>query len=317
MPSLYKQDGIYRWAKGSGKARIVKSCQTKSKRVALKRAKEFDDLYWNSSGVVNAKLSQLITEYKNTIRVLKDSRANKRHVSNFFEWLNKDPYVYDLKPNIFDDYKNYLLMDLKPKPNTPKTARNKLMVLSAMMNYAVYTKEYTDRNPLKGIKMPSKNATKPRRPIPLEDIKKAIAITNNRKDRIFWSLLLYTSLRVENASRLTPNQVKQGVIQAKNLIPKPIPLPEHILAFGDEIYNIYPDRHHNGIGRSRGRYQEIMKSFGYETDFHAIRHSVTTHLAKSGMSESDIKNITGHDSKAVKTYIHMGTDDFAKLIDKI
>ena len=35
------------------------------------------------------------------------------------------------------------------------------------------------------------------------------------------------------------------------------------------------------------------------------------------MSESDIKNITGHDSEAVSTYIHMGTDDFAKLIDKI
>ena len=98
-------------------------------------------------------------------------------------------------------------------------------------------------------------------------------------------------------------------------MPKPIPLPQHILDYGDKIYNIYPIASH--IQHSRERYQEIMSSFGYDTDFHAIRHSVTTKFAKEGVSEADIKNITGHDSKAVSTYIHMGTDDFAKLIDKI
>ena len=313
MSSLYrKPSGVYMYSRGSGKARIRKSCETKDKRIARRRAKEFDELYWNSKGVIRTKLSVLIEEYKATVEHLKDARANKRHVDNFFKWLKSDPDVDELRPSVFDDYKNYLLTELK---NTPKTARNKLMVLSTMMDYAYHTKEYTNRNPVKGIKMPSKNATNPRRPVPIEDIKKAIAITNNRKDKIFWSLLLYTSLRVDDAGNLTPNQVKQGVVQVKNNIPKPIPLPDHILAFGDEIYNIYPNSNH--YAKSRKRYQEIMKSFGYETDFHSIRHSVATHLAKSGMSEADIKNITGHDSKAVKTYIHMGTDDFANLIDKI
>ena len=316
MSSLYrKSSGVYMYSRGSGKSRIRKSCETKDKRIASRRAKEFDELYWNSKGVIRTKLSVLIKEYKATVEHLKDARANKRHVDNFFKWLKSDPDVDELRPSAFDDYKNYLLTELKPKVNTPKTARNKLMVLSTMMDYAYHTKEYINRNPVKGIKMPSKNATNPRRPVPIEDIKKAIAVTDNRKDKIFWSLLLYTSLRVENAGNLTPNQVKQGIIQAKSNIPKPIPLPDHILAFGDEIYNIYPNT--NYIGDSRKRYQEIMKSFGYETDFHSIRHSVTTHLAKSGISEAGIKNITGHDSKAVKTYIHMGTDDFANLIDKI
>ena len=313
MASLYKKpSGTYMYSKGSGKSRIRKSCGTKDRRVALKRAKDFDDLYWNSIGVNNTKLSILVNEYKETVELLKDGRANKRHVDNFFEWLSKDCYVHDLKPFIFDDYKKYLLIEVG---NTPKTARNKLMVLSAMMNYAVHTKEYTDRNPLKGIKMPSKNATNPRRPIPVSMIKKAIAITNNEYDKIYWSLLLYTGLRVYDAGRLTVNQVKQGIIQRKNGVPKPIPLPQHILDYGDKIYNIYPIASH--IQHSRERYQEIMSSFGYDTDFHAIRHSVTTKFAKEGVSEADIKNITGHDSKAVSTYIHMGTDDFAKLIDKI
>tara|TARA_E500000305_G_scaffold16163_1_gene11942 strand:+ start:1544 stop:2494 length:951 start_codon:yes stop_codon:yes gene_type:complete len=316
MYGLYqKPSGVYYYSKGSGKNRIRKSCQTKEKRIAKKRAKEFDELYWNSKGVIRTKLSVLIKEYKATVEHLKDARANKRHVDNFFKWLKSDPDIDELRPSVFDDYKNYLLTELKPKVNTPKTARNKLMVLNTMMDYAYHTKEYINRNPVKGIKMPSKNATNPRRPVPIEDIKKAIAVTNNRKDKILWSLLLYTSLRVNQASNLTPNQVKQGIIQAKSNIPKPIPLPDHILAFGDEIYNIYPNS--NYYGDSRKRYQKIMKSFGYDTDFHSIRHSVTTHLAKSGMSEADIKNITGHDSKAVKTYIHMGTDDFANLIDKI
>jgi integrase len=312
MSSLYKDKNTWHYSRGSGKSRIRKSLQTSSKKEAKRRQKILDEHYWNAKGIVTVKLSQLIKEYKETVKLLKDSRANKRHVDNFYEWLKYDPNVDELKPSVFDDYKNYLLMDLE---NTSKTARNKLMVLSAMMNYALHTKEYTERNPLKGIRMPSKNATKPRRPIPVDDIKKAIAITNNEKDKIFWSLLLYTGLRVYDAGCLTENQVKQGVIQQKSGIPKPIPLPQKILAYGDKIYNIYPNSNH--IARSRKRYQEIMSTFGYETDFHAIRHSVTTKLAKEGISESDIKNITGHDSKAVKTYIHMDTDDYSRIIDKI
>jgi len=69
--------------------------------------------------------------------------------------------------------------------------------------------------------------------------------------------------------------------------------------------------------KSLTRYQALMKEYGYETNFHAIRHFIATHLAQCGYKKDDIRMITGHSSKAVRGYIHNGEHELSDLLDKI
>ena len=68
---------------------------------------------------------------------------------------------------------------------------------------------------------------------------------------------------------------------------------------------------------SLARYQKLMKKRRYETDFHAIRHSVATYLAQCTYSKADVMRITGHSSIAVRGYIHNGEHELLDLLDKI
>tara|TARA_Y100001938_G_C8098334_1_gene439702 strand:+ start:3868 stop:4467 length:600 start_codon:yes stop_codon:yes gene_type:complete len=194
----------------------------------------------------------------------------------------------------------------------PKTARDKIITLA---NFFDYFKLHGNvvTNPCKDIKLPTKKPINPRKPVPIEIIKKAINNAPRKVDYLFWSVLLYTQLRVIDAGCLTDEDISTGVLQRKNRNPLPIYIPSHLQ--GEKLTLLAPTKSKQEW--SKGLYQELMLQYGYKTDFHSIRHSVSTFLLGQGYKMEDIKIITGHSSTAVESYIHPGRKELVGLLSQI
>ena len=249
-------------------------------------------------------------------KVFKRSRHSwyKKQVGhiNKFQIFKGDPLVHTITTADIIEYKTWLLNQY-----ANKTSRDYLLTLKEFFDWCKI-KAYLTMHPYDNTGksfFPSKKPTNPRRPVKIKDIKWAIKNAEKEVDKIFWSIMLYTNLRKQDAGTLTLNFIKQGVITNKTKTPIPILLPKEYRDQPDKAVMVMPLE--KDQRKSLARYQILMKKKGYETDFHAIRHSVATHLAYCGYGEADVKRITGHSSTAVRNYIHTGKHELSDLLDKI
>ena len=234
-----------------------------------------------------------------------------RHMIFFLSWKG-NVFVHRITTSDVISYKSMLLQKY-----ANKTARDYLLTLNEFFDYCKI-KAYLTTHPYDNTGKsfyPSKKPTNPRRPVKIVDIKWAIKNADNETDKIFWSLMLYTNLRKVDAGTLTLNDIVQGVITNKGKVPIPILLPKEFRDTPEKAVMIMPLE--KDQRKSLARYQVLMKTRGYVTDFHAIRHSVATYLAQCGYAEEDVKRITGHSSSAVRNYIHNGEHELSNLLDKI
>lgn len=328
MSRIHKRNKIWHYSRGNPNSvtSVRKSLKTTSKTVAQELQKALDLRYARIELGIETETVVTLDYARNKFiehiayKQDKDPTKKKsnthyakqvRETNLFVDFCKPSKKMNRITPSVVMDYKSYLLKN----KGTPKTARNYLLTLREFLDFS-YNKAYLGipifRN-LGNKFLPSAKPTKKRRPIPLRVIKDVIKNAPTKKDRIYWTVLLYTLLRTRDAGTLSMNDIVQGKYQDKTKEPIPLILPESINP--EDAVNIYPRSYDRRT--SRHRYQRLMKDRGYETDLHAIRHSVATHLARCGYKEEDIKRITNHHSTAVDNYIHTGEKELLVLLNNL
>jgi integrase len=334
LSTIYKRGSTWWYRKGgAGRPDAVrKSLRTTSKTIAQQLKKELDLQYAKIAlglkpEVMVVLLSDAIEEWirhieykkkdtSSTIKSRPNSHYKKQilHVNAFKDFCIPSITVNKITTSAIIDWKSRLLVDY-----TNKTARHYLMTLREFFKFC-YNKAYLGipifDNLGNGF-LPSSKPTTKRRPIKVDLIKDAIENAPNLKDKIYWSIMLYSLLRRQDAGSLSMSDIVQGKFESKTGEPKPLGLPKWIKDNPKIAVNVYPSEW--GQKQSLKRYQTLMKErhqIEY-TDFHSIRHSVATHLSKKGYKEADIKRITGHHSTAVDNYIHAGNKELERLIDNL
>lgn len=331
MSSLVKRGSVWYYHRGkpSRPDSVRVSLRVTNKQIAQTLQSELDLAYARTKigleqSIMPMSISQAKDEWVKHIEYKKGKEQNGRarpdshykkqvlQINKFIDFCKPNLIVRDLTTSTLLDYKTYLLKDY-----ANKTARDYLLCVREFLQFCI-NKAYLgiplfDNLPKSFL--PSAKPTKKRRPISLRYIKDVIKNAPNEKDRIYWSIMLYTLLRRHDAGTLTLNDIVQGKYQGKTSEPIPLGLPKEIKDNPDVAVMVYPTEYEQR--QSLARYKAMMKERDIETDFHAIRHSVATHLSRSGYKESDIKRITGHHSTAVDNYIHAGSEELEILLNNL
>ncbi len=330
MSTIVKRGSTWYYHRGrtSRPDSLRKSLKTKNKLIAQQLQKELDVQYAKISLgleplLIIVTLADARDSFVKSIEYKKEkdltatkTRPNSHykkqvlHINKFVEFSKPNIKMNSITASMIIDWKSHLL-----KKFTNKTSRDYLLTLREFLQFCL-NKAYLgipifDNLPKSFL--PSAKPTKKRRPIPLGVIKEVISKAPNEKDKVYWEIMLYTMLRRVDAGTLTMNDIIQGKYQGKTKEPIPLGLPPKIKDNPKLAVMICPDEY--GQRESLARYQALMKDRGYETDFHAIRHSVATHLSRCGYKESDIKRIVGWHSTAVDNYIHSGSEELSLLLN--
>jgi len=284
------------------------SLHTSNKRKAMRLANELDEV------VLRMKTGLLNNEEWNLARRIKDKTIKDIYDKYYKAELKnkKKPQYYtskllpfirsygqrQVKQFTFEDacaYREKLIAKY-----TPKTANNHLSEIKRMLQFAVNSK-YAKENVMhiSGF-LPSTKPTRPRKPIRKEWVENAINLATCERDRIYWTILLHTGLRANDAGNLTPEKVSQGIFQQKTGEYRKIMMTPTLRTFGDAIYNVCPSKQNQRT--SREAFQEIMyREYSYKTDLHSIRHTTFTMLVNNGFDQTQVGQILGTES-SVGTY---------------
>jgi len=280
------------------------SLGVKDMESAKKLKKDLDDranrmrlgLYKEPEKTLTVK--ELFEEFDRFVMIGKKDKYRKQ----LYPLLNRmvdmfgDYNIQDIKHTHMEDFKSQCLNDV-----TNKTTHNILSANKEMFNYAVYC-GYLSTNPLHLIKFPSRKPTNPRIPFDHSYVERCIEDTDNKKDKVFWSILLYTGLRRNDAGNLKPEHIAQGIVQEKSSETRKVVLIDKLLKMGDKIFNVYPTK--SMQDDSLTRYKELMfKLYGIKTDIHTISHITASLLVNNGYDRSQVGEILGK-SSSIKTYAH-------------
>jgi len=242
------------------------------------------------------KLSDLFVEFEKAVLFGKNDKYRKQ----LYPLINRMLKIYgtynlnDITYNHMEKFKSDCLNVV-----TRKTVHNILSANKEMFQFAVNS-GYIKTNPLDAVKFPSKKPTKPRMPFSHTYVERCIQETTNQKDKIFWSILLYTGLRRNDAGNLKPEHVTVGIIQQKSTEVRKVTLIDKLIKMGDSIFNVYPTK--TMQDGSLTRYKELMfKLYGIKTDIHTISHITASLLVNNGYDRNQVGEILGK-SASIKTY---------------
>jgi len=323
MSTIYsRKDSPYWWYEWKGVTRPF-SLKVKSKKQALILKTSLDKKFARvrlgvPTEIRRITIGSLYSEYDVTVIRGKSPSYAKRlryHLQHFTDEF-KNTYVTDIT---FRELNSFKADCLNRWSN--KTTRDCLLAIREMYKYAV-AGGYAIDNPLISIDLPSKKATKPRIPPKLEHVHEAIRLADRDMDKIYWSIMLYTGLRTNDAGNLKPEHISKGLVQEKSKEIRKVILPSSMDKWGDLIYNVCPNR--SAQARSRIRYKALMMEVGgYDTDFHSLGHLIATELGRRDVPLRDGEVVLGKKA-TINTYTH-GLEDkvreivnaMSKLGDKI
>lgn len=300
------------------------SLKTKDKATAIKIAKELEDRYTKYKlGIINLeqatvrKLSSPYTiqdVYTKWIKTEISSKTNTNYYTSKFKPFLKQYGNHAIEMFTYEqacDYKNNYLFTIY----TNKTVHNHLSVIKMMLEWAKNAR-YIQSNPMdvRGF-LPSTKATKPRKAIPVEHVMQAIKYAN-RQDEIYWTILLHTGLRRKDAGTLQPDDIVRGMFQEKSGQYRQIPMTNKLKSYGNDIYNIMPTNTERV--NSLKRFQAFIKDrYGYETDFHSIRHTTFTLLVNAGeFDENQVGRILGTKA-SVSTYAKTDFNRVTQVLNEV
>jgi integrase len=229
--------------------------------------------------------------------------------------------INELRYQDMEQFKTELLNVL-----TRKTTHNVLTANKEMFQYAVNC-GYITKNPLEVIRFPSKKPTKPRVGLERITVQRAIDTTRTfewqgytlrpdlrEKDEIYWSIMLYTGMRRNDAGCLTEEQCTVSLIQEKSVTARKVVLVDKLLKYGSKLYSIYLTKKQQD--NSLVRYQKIMESFGIShTDFHAIGHTHAT-LLQPHYDRGQIGDLVGK-SASIDSYVHQDWQHHKNVLEEI
>ncbi len=181
--------------------------------------------------------------------------------------------------------------------------------LKALLNRAVEW-EYIDSNPIRHVKPPKDNNSKPPHFYTSEQLQDLYAIAEYRWQ---WQFMANTGLRLGEAMNLIiPLHVKENSIhivssdaaRTKSGKWREIPLfdgaRQALSHLDDRLFNIYD----KSVSRA---FKRDLKKLGFDGSLHSLRHTFISHLAMSGkFSMSEIQAWAGHSSiTTTQRYQHL------------
>ena len=209
-----------------------KSLKTKDRRQAMVFKRQLDEkanrlrLGLDVLSTDNLKtVADLFTEFDKKVLTGKNEKYRKQ----LYAMLNKMVYKYGSKRLNQIKYKDVVEFKTELLSNfTRKTVHNHLSANKEMFQYAVNC-DYIIKNPFDALKFPSKKPERPRVGLEKAIIHKAIDMTKTfdwlgyskcpdlrEKDEIYWSIMLYTGMRRNDAGNLTHQKVYGSLIQEKS-----------------------------------------------------------------------------------------------------
>lgn len=330
MGTIYKRKSSENWYYEEKGLIPKKSLKTKSRKKAIVLKLQLDEkanrlrLGLDVLSTDNLKtVADLFTEFDKKVLTGKNEKYRKQ----LYAMLNKMVYKYgskrlnQIKYKDVVEFKTELLSKF-----TRKTVHNHLSANKEMFQYAVNC-DYIIKNPFDALKFPSKKPERPRVGLEKAIIHKAIDMTKTfdwlgydidsdlrEKDEIYWSIMLYTGMRRNDAGNLTHQKVYGSLIQEKSTSSRKIVLVDKLLKYGDKIYNVYPSKRMQD--RSLARYKAIMKTLGFtNTDFHSIGHTHAT-LLQPHYDRTQIGTMVGK-SASIDTYIHQDWDNHKRVLEEV
>jgi integrase len=318
--ALIKRNQIYYYQDPSTSKRT--SLKTKCRKTAQKIKKDLDERYTRYKLGLISREEYLARPVEKTIQdiyniystaELSSKKVIRYYTSKLTPFCKKygATAIQDFTYKDACDYKSDLLKD-----NTSKTANNHLSEIKRMFEWAKNAK-YLKENVfnIRGY-LPSIKPTKPRYAIPLKHILYAINKSENISDRVYWTILLHTGLRRNDAGNLTEDNVVRGIFQQKSKEFRKIMITDTLKNYGILIYKAMATD--NEQKKSLKRFQTIIQNkFGYYTDFHSIRHTTMTLLVNTdGFDETQVGRILGTES-SVASYAHIDFERATKAISKL
>lgn len=180
------------------------------------------------------------------------------------------------------------------------TRNRRLCILKAVAKFA-WRKGWTEENLSSRIQLLPEPKYR-RREVTLEDARKLIRRASTPRAKALIALSAYTGLRLGEVLKLKPEDVRDGVIVARDtkngtdrIIPVLAELKPHLkqIPFQAGWRNVY-----------RG-FESARKRAGLDIRYHDLRHMVASALASSGAHQGLSMKLMGHKSVAThQRYVH-------------
>lgn len=304
---------------------------TTNKSTALLVAqKVYDQVYNDTYGVKN--LDVLITDFvemhmrrreKNLVKRYADGK--RKVLSDFVAFCqnHKAVCLNDISLALLEEYKTSLL-----GTNSPKTVKNKMAIISTLLNDAVKY-DYLDRNQCKKLD-PIRGITKnKKRFLSKEEILKALDVTRKTSLETLVLTALYTGMRraelinlkyedIDLEKRLIYVKHRDG-FTTKSKKERVIPLHANLAKIYQQCAKedgfCFPISIHWATEYFTG----LMEKIGlHGVGLHTLRHTFASHHAMAGTSLWEIAQWLGHSSVYVtELYSHLCPGGERREIDRV
>ena len=255
------------------------------------------------------------------------SRACLRAI-NLFESFTGDVKITQINRDMGDKFRSWL----QQQPTSSKTARDRLVWVKSLLNYAVDDLELIPKNPWRGLDIKT-HTESPRKPWSDESLTKLFSHSIWREHSIpldkkaggsaaYWIplLALYSGARCSELCQLRTDNIKKEsgvwIMQIHDLDPtqkiktvsarRSIPLHAELLRLGfieycesipqGSLWPALPKREGKAGGYFSQFFGELRAELGIDPSmsFHSFRHGARTNLVCAGITESVIDRLLGH-----------------------
>jgi len=255
------------------------------------------------------------------------SRACLRAI-RLFEEFSGSVKLAHINRDIGDKFRSWL----QQQPTSSKTARDRLVWVKSLLNYAVDDLELIPKNPWRGLDIKT-HTESPRKPWSDESLTKLFSHSIWREHSIpldkkaggsaaYWIplLALYSGARCSELCQLRTDNIKKEsgvwIMQIHDLDPtqkiktvsarRSIPLHAELLRLGfieycesipqGSLWPALPKREGKAGGYFSQFFSNLRLELGIDPSicFHSFRHSARTNLVCAGVSESMVDKLLGH-----------------------
>lgn len=206
----------------------------------------------------------------------------------------------------------------------PSTYNNTKTAIKTAFKYAKDVLEVIDSNPAESIKS-RRNNTKERDFWTNDQIDKILDATENPDYRILFALMAFAGLRIHEALKLKPEDIKEGfisVIGKGNKFAK-IPVSSRLK---NELDLKKWNFDFSNIGKWEVSYwlaitakKALGESFSGSANPHRLRHSFASNLIRAGVGVKSVQKLMRHSNiqTTLNIYAHIIDDDLTKDIEKM
>lgn len=283
------------------------------------------------------------------------AQASARSLASAEECLGTPLYIHEITRAQGNSFKAWLQ---EPERGTsPKTARDKLISVNSLLRFACVELEVIQKNPWQGLSIDVPKAVT-RRPWKDEELHQLFSQPLFQSYEVppegrtgggpaaYWIPIigLYTGARIGELAQLMVSDITEedgipviritdgeGQKVKTSASRRFIPVHSELIRLGlleyaediqrdDPTGSLWPHLNQKTLSSWFSKFRRGVGLDGEWLDFHSLRHTVRTRLAKAQVQEQLMDAITGHEtggSTGRKVYTHLDLEDLQKAIQKV